>query len=570
MKPVIIIVIAFVFLFIPSNVYAEIIYPSITSRVDEPPSYCFVTPTDTSDIPRYEIQKWDVEIEEAVNDWNTKLRNAESGNKALWNLTYLGSDDAPLNNCDYPIYVKPYSNSPSLWFNSLGVFLYTAIHVFFLGWSSCETGGEYDYCYNLNRIRPPSEIGGTTRHEIGHSLGLGHYSSDNVNTISKWLKQNNLPSIMVGGLGTDKDWRIITNIDVQKVRSLYGDQGFYAFSTGAVPTPQPSIPTPTPIPISPIIPVFPFESVSVSSPVVFVERSITKYVKVIGDIRENIFKKGHNVFLTITAPDLTEELLRITTTSKGHFETTLAFDYNDKRGFYIVSAIYLEHNDRNKDVVIEVLSQGQQSQQLIQPNTSQTFGVSSEDPDGDGIIVNDWCPDEAETYNGYQDTDGCPDQNPSSKQTEKEKKEQEKIDQLKVLEDFIAKQEQKEREDQKRELSNEVIGLQQESYQKLENLKNGVNTAEASLKQTSPSSAEQREAIDKAWDLLKNSQSSLNKIEEDYQKGDRQLGYEYYENAKTWYVGNEKNTQKVGDNLKEISKLIEEAKPKFCFLFWCW
>ena len=32
------------------------------------------------------------------------------------------------------------------------------------------------------------------------------------------------------------------------------------------------------------------------------------------------------------------------------------------------------------------------------------------DPDGDGIIDNDQCPDEPETFNGFEDEDGCPDQ----------------------------------------------------------------------------------------------------------------------------------------------------------------
>lgn len=37
-------------------------------------------------------------------------------------------------------------------------------------------------------------------------------------------------------------------------------------------------------------------------------------------------------------------------------------------------------------------------------------GGGNVDRDGDGIAnLSDLCPDEAETYNGYQDTDGCPD-----------------------------------------------------------------------------------------------------------------------------------------------------------------
>ncbi len=590
MKPVIIIAIAFVLL-IPLNVSAETIYPSLSNRVDDPPSYCFVKPSDTTNIPKYEIQKWEVEVEEAVNDWKTKLQNAESGNKSLWDITYLGSGTSPLSGCDFPIHVKPWSNSPSNWFNSLGVFFYTFIDVYFLGWVSCVIDDEDASCYNWSDIRPPSEIGGTTRHEIGHSLGLGHYSTDNDNTINKWLRQNTLPSIMVGGLGTDKNWRTITNIDVAKVRSLYGDKGFYAFSVGAtIPVPQPSVPTPQPI--APIFPIFPFESVSISSPVVVVDRYSTQYVKVFGDIHEDIFQKGHKVYLKITKPNLTEELLTISTTNKGHFEVTLSFDHNDRRGFYTISAIYLEHTDREMDVVFEVLSKGKQSQQMMQIGATQSSGVTSDDPDGDGIKENDFCPNKAETFNGYQDGDGCPDTNPLKDSdgdgiidlNDSCPYSPETFNGLNDNDgcpDTIDANTTK----NKNQIQNEAEDAKRISTQVIESRYAEIKELAISLRMQFDK-PDAKKKIDEGWKIREIAMEKLEEAKKYQTQGYEHMDSKDYKNAYDSFQKIYPVTDDVKNDLDQFSNIIDDANKietsqvivyepsnsngKFCFLFWCW
>jgi outer membrane protein OmpA-like peptidoglycan-associated protein len=46
--------------------------------------------------------------------------------------------------------------------------------------------------------------------------------------------------------------------------------------------------------------------------------------------------------------------------------------------------------------------------------------TATEDADGDGIVAGDTCPEEAETENGFEDTDGCPDEAPDFYATEEE------------------------------------------------------------------------------------------------------------------------------------------------------
>ena len=136
----------------------------------------------------------------------------------------------------------------------------------------------------------------------------------------------------------------------------------------------------------------------------------------------------------------------------------------------------------------------------------------------------------------------------------------------KMLDDFVKNLEQK-------QLKKEVEILQTQSHENLLELKNGVFAAQESLKQLTSNSDEQKKILDKAWDLLKTNKAKLVQITNMYEVGDRQVGSENYANAKFSYNYNNKDGKQVGDNLKEISKLIEKAEklqPKTCFLFWCW
>ncbi len=61
---------------------------------------------------------------------------------------------------------------------------------------------------------------------------------------------------MIPTIHTKPSLQIITTNDIQKVRAIYGSEGFYAFSSESPPTPAPTpaplpppvTPTPTPIP----------------------------------------------------------------------------------------------------------------------------------------------------------------------------------------------------------------------------------------------------------------------------------------------------------------------------------
>ena len=360
-----------------SNAYAETTYSSLTHRVDQPPTYCYVEPDDL-EISYIQKGQWANEVEKSVKEWNGKLQASELINKNLWEVKYLGSDNEPLPNCDYPIYFEPWPAKSTDWFRVAGHFMWNFINIYFLGWNYCEVDDETVQCFNWSLIKSGPRQGGTIMHEIGHSLGLDHYFSDNPDVTASWYGLSILPSVMISGINNHADVKQVTNIDIQKVRSLYGSEGFYAFSpepTPKLPTPEP-IPKPTPKYVPPKIPTEPFERIDITSSKIEVEPHSTEMIKIIGDISEEEFHRGQSVYIILKKPDGSTETLKIVATSRGHFETTLVFDNNSMRGFYEIWAVYMEQRDRNMDIIFEVVTKGKKTTSSLTITKEITSSVS--------------------------------------------------------------------------------------------------------------------------------------------------------------------------------------------------
>jgi hypothetical protein len=126
--------------------------------------------------------------------------------------------------------------------------------------------------------------------------------------------------------------------------------------------------------------------------------------------------------------------------------------------------------------------------------------------------------------------------------------------------------------DLEKNISNEVTVLQKESYEKLNSLKNEIKIAKESLEKLSPDSEDQKEKINQAWSLLKDSEFDLDSMERRIKGGDNHVGYGNYKNAKEFF-DNDRISEKLDSNLKEISQTVEQTektRSQTCFLFWCW
>ena len=186
--------------------------------------------------------------------------------------------------------------------------------------------------------------------------------------------------------------------------------------------------------------------------------------------------------------------------------------------------------------------------------------IAPKDADHDRIFDDvDRCP---KVY--AKTDDGCPEDNDDWIQ-QQESRYTEIVKQEKVEKE---KQEKIQLEKENQILKNEVIELKKVSQDKLFELKKGTNTAEKSLKKLN-SNDNQKETVDEAWNLLKYNQEMLEKIQDRIFQGDTKFENELYVNAKNLYSINANLSDKLGDNLEKISKIIEQIKPKSCFLWWC-
>jgi len=343
-------------------IFAEIFFPTTNFRLQVPPIYCIIIPND----PISELQKnqWTSLAENAVLKWEEKLKEKEENNDELWDINVKIVSEEDSENCGINIYFK---DKPSLTGTVAGFFTWPpgSVTVYYLQLELC---GLFT-CYNEDAFVSDDIIYTVILHEVGHSFGLDHYVSDDPDTNSKWQSGiNTPPSIMIPVIHNNPSIQEIMDVDVNKIREVYGSEGFYAFSSLPIPEPEiiepepipePEIIEPEPIPepeiIEPIIPEKPFSSIRISEKIIAVKDHQEQIVKISGSVADDKLLRGHPVIITIHSPDHSIEVLKTSVASSGYFETLLILDKNSIRGNYQVSASYLEQVDKSKDVSFEIV-----------------------------------------------------------------------------------------------------------------------------------------------------------------------------------------------------------------------
>jgi hypothetical protein len=359
--------------FIDDAIAYTVNFPVNNHRVTRIPTYCGMEP-DLADLSQEIVNYWLDEAKNSVSDWKTKLGNANNEHRDRWEMNYVTVPKGQkynATNCDIEIYFQD-KPKPEDSFSYLGYLQNNIIKVFYLDIGTCQTQEVTQRCYKDDALRTPASIGSTLRHEIGHSLGLGHYSSDDNEVNLAWYKgTEEIPSIMFPA-PENPTLRTITDIDIEKVGQIYGLYGFYAFSkdteersevliTGSI-TSVPSI-----------------ESFGISNEIITVKQYQPHLEKFYGQVSDDLYKKGQKVFLIITKPDFSPEVLSVTPSSEGIFEIPHVFDKNAQKGQYFVEISYMGYVDNQKAISFIVTDEtsSTQSRTLGSPTIDRPVQIPS-------------------------------------------------------------------------------------------------------------------------------------------------------------------------------------------------
>ena len=219
-------------------------YEPIGYKLKQNPTICAIEPSDPN-LSDKEIEKLFDQTRITVSEWEVQLQRAViyQQNKDYWEIDYVqiekGQTDAA-SNCDIKLYYYKKPEIPLLEHAVLGVAELDPLSdtwdvKIYYSETKLEKKSDTKYYwyepYYTDNLKTQQELGTTIRHEVGHALGLGHYTADDVLVSLEWSKgKRPAPSIMVPFHAEFSDEQKIVPLDIDKLRSIYGENGFTTFS----------------------------------------------------------------------------------------------------------------------------------------------------------------------------------------------------------------------------------------------------------------------------------------------------------------------------------------------------
>lgn len=216
-------------------------------------------------------------------------------------------------------------------------------------------------------------------------------------------------------------------------------------------------------------------------------------------------------------------------------------------------------NGQSRTLTTITVQQQEHSTSIFSDTISSS--ISEMDSDKDGINDNyDSCVYNAENFNGYQDSDGCPDTKP-------------KLDSDKdgILDDKDKCKTQPETingyqdsdgcpDTKPFDYKKGTLELQKNTDQKINSLKSGILSAQKSLKDTNYKNSQAKEEVKKAWNAIWWAKKYLGDAENTQKEGKKFISKSDLKSAYYKYKYSFESAKKIEPYLSDITKYLNNAK----------
>ncbi len=321
------------------------------TKINEIPLVCILEPDeDDKIISKNFVERMMRETRISIDEWEILLKQSErTRDKSMWDINQVAipfeeQQEFNYEKCNVFIHFKDKPELENDWYKLLGKTQYeqsgtgrSEITIYYTQIEFCKTEDKkyiyFDPCY-VESPRLIQQLRSVAKHEFGHSLGLGHYVSDDIQVNIDWARgAAKNPSIMAVFTHQNFNENVITVKDIEKVRSMYGENGFLHIQIKEEPT---------------------FRSFESSLAEFIIPDGGFLVGSIDGSIYPEKYISGVPVIVEITRPDGTSVSTIVRVNSDGAFYMKKIIDSSAATGTYFVIASY--RGEKSNEITFNIVT----------------------------------------------------------------------------------------------------------------------------------------------------------------------------------------------------------------------